>query len=200
VCSSFTYTGREFEPELGMYYYRARYYDPNTGRFLQQDLDPGKLASPSTFLSKYIYAGNNPVMFGDPSGLSWLSELVDTVMGAGHNVIANLGAAFDNLVKDQGFQKLLVIALAFAGGLGGYMFASSPGMTPLELANKFQNIFNLEKTAELKWGFNFGSTKAVFSLGAASYDVIRGIAAPLTCSSSQIHGFPYFTDPCKGGK
>ena len=112
VRSSFTYTGREFEPELGMYYYRARYYDPNTGRFLQQDLDPGKLASPSTFLSKYIYAGNNPVMFGDPSGLSWLSELVDTVMGAGHNVIANLGAAFDNLVKDKTFQIICVIIAA----------------------------------------------------------------------------------------
>lgn len=68
VRSSFTYTGREFEPELNMYYYRARYYDPITGRFLQVDPDPGKLASPNTFLSKYIYAANSPVMFSDPSG------------------------------------------------------------------------------------------------------------------------------------
>jgi RHS repeat-associated protein len=68
IRSSFTYTGREYEPEAGLYYYRARYYDPSVGRFLQQDPDPGKLASPSTFLSKYIYGANNPVMYSDPSG------------------------------------------------------------------------------------------------------------------------------------
>lgn len=55
VRTSFTYTGREFEPELNMYYYRARCYDPSTGRFLQQDPEPGKLSMPNTFLSKYIY-------------------------------------------------------------------------------------------------------------------------------------------------
>ncbi|MEK6627649.1 MAG: RHS repeat-associated core domain-containing protein, partial [Bdellovibrionota bacterium] len=77
VRTSFTYTGREFEPELNMYYYRARYYDPSTGRFLQQDPDPGKLTNPNTFLSKYIYAGNSPVMLSDPSGLSWLSDVFD---------------------------------------------------------------------------------------------------------------------------
>ena len=33
----YTYTGREFDSESGLYYYRARYYDPATGRFLQED-------------------------------------------------------------------------------------------------------------------------------------------------------------------
>ena len=68
VKSSFTYTGREFEPEIGMYYYRARYYDASTGRFLQTDPDPGKLSNPDTLLSKYVYTANNPIMFTDPSG------------------------------------------------------------------------------------------------------------------------------------
>ncbi|MEK6628643.1 MAG: RHS repeat-associated core domain-containing protein [Bdellovibrionota bacterium] len=112
VRSSFTYTGREFEPELGMYYYRARYYDPNSGRFLQQDPDPGKLASPNTFLSKYIYAANNPAMLSDPSGMSWFTDVVDAVLGARHQVFANLGAAFDNLVKDKTFQIIAVIIAA----------------------------------------------------------------------------------------
>lgn len=53
----------------------SRYYDPSTGRFLQQDPDPGKLASPNTFLSKYIYGANNPVMFSDPSGRSFWENL-----------------------------------------------------------------------------------------------------------------------------
>lgn len=68
VRTSFTFTGREFEPELNMYYYRARYYDPAVGRFLQQDPDPGKLDKPVTFISKYVYAGNNPINFSDPTG------------------------------------------------------------------------------------------------------------------------------------
>ena len=33
--TSYTYTGREQDKESGFYYYRARFYDPNAGRFLQ---------------------------------------------------------------------------------------------------------------------------------------------------------------------
>ncbi|MEK6628645.1 MAG: RHS repeat-associated core domain-containing protein [Bdellovibrionota bacterium] len=119
VRSSFTYTGREFEPELNMYYYRARYYDPNTGRFLQQDPDPGKLASPNTFLSKYIYAGNNPAMLSDPSGMSLFGDIfegignvVGSILNAGSQVIASVGAVFDQLIKNKGIQTLLTAVLA----------------------------------------------------------------------------------------
>ena len=37
IDNPYTYTGREHDAESGLYYYRARHYDPNTGRFLQQD-------------------------------------------------------------------------------------------------------------------------------------------------------------------
>jgi RHS repeat-associated protein len=33
----FQYTAREFDSESGLYYYRARYYDPNMGRFINED-------------------------------------------------------------------------------------------------------------------------------------------------------------------
>ncbi len=72
--NSFTYTGREWDNESGLYYYRARYYDPNTGRFLQQDPHPGFLAAPISHVNKYIYGANNPNVFTDPSGMSWISE------------------------------------------------------------------------------------------------------------------------------
>lgn len=60
---SYTYTGREFDPETGLYYYRARYYDPKAGRFITKD--PIKLRGG---INQYAYVGNNPVNRIDPTG------------------------------------------------------------------------------------------------------------------------------------
>lgn len=56
-------TGREWDQETSLYYCRARYYDPVTGRFLSED--PIEFQAGSNF---YAYTLNNPVRFGDPSG------------------------------------------------------------------------------------------------------------------------------------
>ncbi len=61
----FQYTGREYDAELGLYYYRARYYDPSTGRFLAED--PLSFAAGDSNL--YRYVGNTPTLYTDPSGL-----------------------------------------------------------------------------------------------------------------------------------
>lgn len=70
----FSYTGREYDRESGLYYYRARSYDANVGRFLQIDPDPGYLNRPLTFTSQYIYVLNGPVNFTDPSGRSLFGD------------------------------------------------------------------------------------------------------------------------------
>ena len=64
VTNPFQYTGREFDSETGLYYYRARYYDPASGRFLSED--PLKFGAGVDF---YAYTSNNPVNLVDPSGL-----------------------------------------------------------------------------------------------------------------------------------
>jgi RHS repeat-associated protein len=61
----FTYTGREWDSETGLYYYRARYYDPSLGRFIQKD--PISFAGGD--VNVYSYVGANPVNTVDPLGL-----------------------------------------------------------------------------------------------------------------------------------
>ena len=61
IANHFTYFGQTYDEETGLYYLRARYYDPTTGRFTQQD-------TAEDGYNWYVYGNNNPVMFVDPSG------------------------------------------------------------------------------------------------------------------------------------
>jgi RHS repeat-associated protein len=67
IFNPFRYTGREQDPETGLYYYRARYYDPNIGRFVSED--PIRFFAGINF---YEYGFNDPVDSTDPSGLDTL--------------------------------------------------------------------------------------------------------------------------------
>src|SRR5690606_37137449 len=62
----FKFTGREWDAEAGLYYYRARFYDPTLGRFISQD-PIGFLAGDANL---YRYVGNSPLTFIDPLGLA----------------------------------------------------------------------------------------------------------------------------------
>lgn len=66
--SIYSFTGREIDPESGLMFYRARYYSPELGRFMQRDPHPGALADPGTVTNAYAYVSNNPNSFTDPSG------------------------------------------------------------------------------------------------------------------------------------
>ena len=65
IGNSYLFTGREWEYEIGLYYFRARYYDPSLGRFISAD--PIQFGGGINF---YSYCDNNPVNFIDPYGLS----------------------------------------------------------------------------------------------------------------------------------
>ena len=61
------FTAREWEPDLGLYYFRARYYDPALGRFLSEDPEWSPAAEPLD-LNRYVYARNAPTRYTDPTG------------------------------------------------------------------------------------------------------------------------------------
>jgi RHS repeat-associated protein len=63
IQNPFQFTGREFDPETGLNYNRARYYDPMAGRFLSGD--PIGFEGDINF---YEYAENDPVSLSDPRG------------------------------------------------------------------------------------------------------------------------------------
>ena len=62
----FGFTGRDYDEAVNLYQYRARAYDPETGRFIQED----PLHFNAGDLNIYRYVGNNVVNRSDPSGLT----------------------------------------------------------------------------------------------------------------------------------
>lgn len=65
--SNYRFAGEQLDPESEMYYLRARYYEPSSGRFITRDPVMGDLARPQT-QNPYAYALNNPNTYSDPSG------------------------------------------------------------------------------------------------------------------------------------
>ena len=86
--NNFTFTGHEKDEETGLIYAKARFYDPDVGRFLSQDTVLGDVGNPPS-LHRYSYVMQKPFRFVDPTGnlpenVSFLGEdvkeLVETVI------------------------------------------------------------------------------------------------------------------------
>ncbi len=126
--TSYTYTGREKDKESGLYYYRARFYDPNTGRFLQKDPEPGKISQPNTIFNSYTYCGNAPGTYVDPSGeIFGIDDLIFLAIIAGSGAIAqgtitgnwSIGNLFSGAVKGLGLGAgILGTASLIGAGIG----------------------------------------------------------------------------------
>jgi RHS repeat-associated protein len=65
--SAIKFTGKDLDEDTGLYYYNARWYDAEIGRFISADTYKGELENPQT-LNLYVYVANNPLIYVDPSG------------------------------------------------------------------------------------------------------------------------------------
>jgi len=111
--NNYLYRGEQYDSDLGLYYLRARYYNPATARFLSRDRLAGRAQSPMT-LHKYLYTGGDPVNRIDPRGLeiegvalTTISSLQKTVAfgnfvscGANIGLTAATGSIFKSLQDD----------------------------------------------------------------------------------------------------
>jgi len=85
----FGFTGHYWDNEAGLYYAKARFYDPFTARFTQADSFLGNIDDPPS-LHRYFYAHGNPTMFVDPSGNV---AIIDNLFGGAASVAIGWGVS-----------------------------------------------------------------------------------------------------------
>ena len=85
------YTGREYDAESGLYYYRAWNYDPANGVFLQSD----PIGFESGQLGLYSYVSSDPFSWDDPSGFSTAEAGLFMGAGGGSAMTTSYGAFAD---------------------------------------------------------------------------------------------------------
>ena len=108
---------RVISEETGLYYLQARYYDPETARFISPDktdyLEPQSFGG----LNLYIYCLDNPVMYADPSGNFAISTFLITL-------------AISSLVS-WGLSE--IFGLQIAGGIGSFAGGATAISTGINL-------------------------------------------------------------------
>jgi RHS repeat-associated protein len=139
------FTGQKLDPESGLYYYGARYYDPDLGRFISPDSIVPAVGDPQSH-NRYSYARNNPVKYTDPTGHSFLSAFfggifkafsiimkyampafriaagVLELMGGGGGILSGLqsiASGMSGFIKNSQFQFASQVFGFFGGGSSG---------------------------------------------------------------------------------
>ncbi len=105
--NDYLYTGEQYNENTQLYYLRARYMSPETGRFSTMDSYAGALDNPVS-LHKYLYANANPVMNTDPTGYF---SLMDTTIAQGiQSTIDSVIVPYFNVKKIMSWANMAVTA------------------------------------------------------------------------------------------
>ena len=150
---SYGFQGEE-QDETGLIYLRARYMDPETGRFLSMDTYGGNLNNPIT-QNRYLFANSNPMRYRDPSGNFSLVEfeiseaidsIINTAMMSGFAYIIDARVTDPELKNHNIFGYFAAIGLgALAGGLYIALAASLTGLLILAIVGTIFGVAGIYK-------------------------------------------------------
>ena len=147
----FRYRGYYYDAETKLYYLNSRYYDPETGRFINADEISNLDESSLNGLNLFIYCGNNPITFTDPFGntkwwewlLSALIAIVVVVAVVAVTVLtAGIGTAIGTALG--GTAAAMIFGSAAGGAITGAITGAimSFGISTIKqgLTNGYDNI------------------------------------------------------------
>ena len=160
---------RESDEEIDPYYYRARHYDPQTGRFVQQD--PIGLMGGDTNLYRYVF--NNPVRYADPSGNFALGIELEAIgfLFQGGSVTGTAVVSIDLNPFSKTFLKTEVGILSTGGkklGIGAAATAGANAMVAIGNSD-LNDLSGYSVGASAGAGFVGGSVSVSGSAATLSY-------------------------------
>ena len=179
----YRYRGYRYDAETGRYYLNSRYYDPEIGRFINADdvryLEPALLNG----LNLYAYSGNNPVMYLDPNGNSFiLAMLIGAGIGAlvgGVSYTASEGISY--LFNGEFSWSWEMFGVSILGGaIGGALTPFlGPGATAFITGTSTSAIGMALENATGKGDYSFGeifyTSLMIGSISAVTAGVIDNI-------------------------
>jgi len=146
------FTGQEHDEQTGLIYFGARYYDPDTARFISQDSYLGQPGTPPS-LHRYLYAYSNPTVYYDPNGHiallkngadalgdfnNWLRDRTDQYDDAG--LVGGVGAFATGVTRGLvGASEGLLRGVNYLGNWGSMAAAGALGMDDAEWAQEHAN-------------------------------------------------------------
>jgi fibro-slime domain-containing protein/RHS repeat-associated protein len=138
--NSYGYQSQRTDSSSGLQYLRARYYDPNVGRFASVDPRSGSLASPVS-QHRYLYGNNNPLTFFDPSG-----EFSDVLAAPG--IMSSLMTALANPAVGAVGTRVLAAAIV-VGGAAAAVAAASAYWSQRGGGNSWTGTFSFTKFSSI---------------------------------------------------
>lgn len=199
------YTGREPD-QSGLNYYRARYYDPNGGRFTARD--PMGYADG---INRYAYVGNNPVNFNDPNGLvaraaaTWVDTQSTSYVSARTELYSNIGNGIGNAYNSGLSQLPSSVSTPIQGFVSGAQgqVSSNPSVANFlgnNLREGFTNILDSVAPTipgtDIRFAFGLGTKSGVPGNNFVPNNIVTGPyvrpsgAGPTAAQRAAVQGQP----------